>query len=76
MSNPCLHEGSCQDKVDDFECDCSQGWAGKTCEYYDFCTPNPCKNNGTCSNDFQKMRFKCQCTDQFEGQTCTLKSII
>ena len=72
MSNPCLQGGSCQDIGDDFKCDCPQGRAGKTCKYNDFCTPNPCKNNGTCSNDFKLARFKCKCKHQFEGQSCTM----
>lgn len=29
--NPCLNEGSCADKIDDFMCDCKAGFMGKTC---------------------------------------------
>ncbi|WAR31956.1 SNED1-like protein [Mya arenaria] len=31
-SSPCHNEGSCVNKVEDFECHCSSGWDGKTCE--------------------------------------------
>lgn len=29
--NPCYHGGSCRDLVNDFYCDCKNGWKGKTC---------------------------------------------
>lgn len=29
--NPCHNGGSCRDLVNDFYCDCKNGWKGKTC---------------------------------------------
>ncbi len=29
--NPCLNKGACQDLVNDFYCECRNGWKGKTC---------------------------------------------
>lgn len=31
-SSPCKNEGTCTPKTDGFECDCKQGYFGKTCE--------------------------------------------
>ena len=31
-SNPCVH-GSCDDKVNDYECDCEDGYNGKNCDH-------------------------------------------
>ena len=32
LSHPCKNGGTCQDKVNDFECICSYGFTGKACE--------------------------------------------
>lgn len=29
--NPCHNGGTCRDLVNDFYCDCKNGWKGKTC---------------------------------------------
>ena len=29
--NPCGNGGSCQDKVNDYECECTEGYVGKNC---------------------------------------------
>jgi len=37
----------------------------------DFCTENPCKNNGVCSSDLENNKFVCDCAGTgFEGETC------
>ena len=33
------------------------------------CLPNPCQNGGTCHQSHNT--YVCQCTDRFEGHTCT-----
>lgn len=36
----------------------------------DHCKSYPCQNGGTCFNMFET--FRCECTDSWEGPTCTL----
>lgn len=31
-SSPCKNDGTCTPKTDGFDCDCKQGFFGKTCE--------------------------------------------
>ena len=34
-----------------FSCTCADGWKGKTCtEDSDDCDPNPCQNQGACTD--------------------------
>ena len=37
----------------------------------DYCTPNPCRNNGRCENNATAQTHNCYCTLGFEGQNCT-----
>lgn len=48
-SNPCLNEGTCTDKINDFECSCPTGFSGDTCEIKSCTCPVTPKPN-TCSN--------------------------
>ena len=42
-----------------------------TCRLENRCQPNPCKNRGKCSQDWE--RFYCDCKyTQFEGETCEI----
>ena len=34
------------------------------------CNPNPCENDGTCTEDGEDETFNCTCTSAFEGKTC------
>ena len=37
----------------------------------DKCEPNPCKNGGTCSRDYNLIDgYRCDCADDFGGFTC------
>ena len=40
-----------------------------TCRLLNRCVPNPCKNNGKCSQDWKRYYCNCEYT-QFEGQRC------
>lgn len=68
--NPCYNNGSCTDLVADFECDCRNGWKGKTCTLKDsHCDHSTCKNGGTCQ-DLGNM-FVCRCPPDWEGKNKT-----
>jgi Notch-like protein len=51
---------------------CSTGYndTGNACEK-DYCSPNPCKNGGTCSNGSNKA--VCTCASGYTGDTCSTK---
>jgi hypothetical protein len=70
--NPCLN-GDCEDRVNDFNCECYDGFAGELCELplEDDCTPNPCLNGGTCNDD--EDGFECDCPDGFGGRRCEVQ---
>eukprot|EP01052_Picozoa_sp_SAG31_P030768 SAG31_NODE_3186_length_4575_cov_2.905496_2_plen_412_part_00 len=84
-TSPCHNGGQCFDSHDEpttlgegeFQCDCIAGYEGNICEHdcnaegtlCDDCTPNPCENNGVCTdNGWQS--FTCVCTTGYSGSTC------
>ncbi|XP_077975770.1 uncharacterized protein LOC144431476 [Styela clava] len=71
-SSPCKNGGRCLTRaVDAFQCECTAGFTGTTCEepvITDPCNPSPCKNNGICQTNGQD--FTCQCRFGFKGRLC------
>ena len=68
---PCLHGGTCVDKVNDFECQCVAGWQGPLCQHnFDDCAAVPCANGGQCHDLVNA--FECVCTSGFGGRTCSV----
>ncbi|XP_074254833.1 sushi, nidogen and EGF-like domain-containing protein 1 isoform X2 [Saimiri boliviensis] len=68
-SQPCLHGGSCQDRVAGYRCLCSAGYDGAHCELErDECRAQPCRNGGSCRN--LPGAFVCQCPAGFTGVRC------
>ncbi|KAG7199007.1 hypothetical protein KM043_013159 [Ampulex compressa] len=68
-SNPCAHGTCTAGYLHTFTCTCNPGYTGVTCnEQVDPCTPNPCKNSGTCivSNG----EAVCNCLLTFTGSRC------
>nr|XP_034314353.1 adhesion G protein-coupled receptor E1 isoform X4 [Crassostrea gigas] len=69
LSDPCKHNGTCTDLVNDYQCGCVAGFNGRTCENnINDCLPNHCLNNGTCTdlvNDYH-----CDCVAGFNGTNC------
>ena len=52
-------------------CVCNGGFTGTHCEtplIFDFCTPNPCQNGGSCTRLTDG--FNCSCIKAFKGSTC------
>ena len=45
----CIYPASMQDLVANFICSCAEGYTGPRCDVdIDYCTSQPCMNNGTC----------------------------
>ncbi|XP_030846782.1 fibropellin-1-like [Strongylocentrotus purpuratus] len=69
ISNQCLNEATCIDKVNGYVCRCPPGYDGVLCdENYDECTPNQCENNGVCIDLVDG--FICDCPEGFDGTLC------
>ncbi|CAD5124766.1 DgyrCDS13030 [Dimorphilus gyrociliatus] len=74
---PCENGGHCIDKLDDFECNCTEGFEGKRCENdINVCLTNkPCQNNGNCT-DLEGLKYSCSCAKGFTGVNCQFDNII
>lgn len=57
--------GVCADLVNGYRCDCNAGFSGTDC-VNDICSPNPCRNGGTCS----RTGNLCTCPVGFSGTNC------
>ncbi|CAL8253571.1 unnamed protein product [Boreogadus saida] len=67
-SQPCLHQGVCQDQFQRFNCSCSPGWEGELCgEETDECSSTPCVH-GTCVDLLAN--YRCQCHPGYLGKDC------
>lgn len=49
-------------------CQCPTGFYGTRCELRNYCTPNPCANNGLCTQT--TTGYICACTFPFTGTNC------
>ncbi|CAF0904049.1 unnamed protein product, partial [Adineta ricciae] len=70
-SCPCLY-GQCRtiDTLDDYVCDCYQGYTGKQCDIsVDLCSPSPCLY-GQCILDALD-GYHCQCSPGAQGRNCS-----
>ena len=74
--NPCTNDGSCQDQINGYFCQCKAGFRGVNCEInINECDPNPCQNNATCLD--LENRYECKCLEGFQGrQSITLTRFI
>ena len=76
--NPCKNSGSCSlpsssTSCKAFNCACTGGWSGNTCEEIDdYCVlPSPpCKHGAGCSWKFASPFYTCSCATGFKGRTC------
>uniref|UniRef100_A0A1I7UMB8 EGF-like domain-containing protein n=1 Tax=Caenorhabditis tropicalis TaxID=1561998 RepID=A0A1I7UMB8_9PELO len=71
--DPCVH-GKCSTTVDgitpDFTCACDDGWTGVNCDtMIDFCVPDPCQYNSTCTPKFKG--YNCTCLTGLTGANCS-----
>ncbi|KAI4580414.1 hypothetical protein MJT46_001782 [Ovis ammon polii x Ovis aries] len=68
-SQPCLHGGSCQDRVAGYLCVCSPGREGAHCEReVDACDSSPCQHGGRCEDSGGA--YLCVCPEGFFGYHC------
>lgn len=66
--NPC-NGHTCVDKVNEYKCQCKNGYSGDTCQIEpDYCENSPCKNNGTCFNSGGN--YSCLCSTGYKGGQC------
>jgi len=76
--NPC-HHGQCDNLNGSYNCLCDQGYCGKNCHRLDECLMKEglCKNDGKCvatCDEAHPPYYKCECTDEWDGVNCTIKS--
>jgi hypothetical protein len=62
----CQAPNTCKDGVNSYTCSCATGFSGPDC-VNDICTPNPCRNGGTCS----RTGTLCTCAAGYMGPNCT-----
>uniref|UniRef100_A0A673CC38 Crumbs cell polarity complex component 2b n=1 Tax=Sphaeramia orbicularis TaxID=375764 RepID=A0A673CC38_9TELE len=66
--NPCMNGGDCQDLFNLYNCTCSEGWAGRRCDFYlDTCASGPCVH-GNCS--VHGLSYECSCEFGYAGVNC------
>ncbi|XP_047923092.2 protein crumbs homolog 1 isoform X1 [Anser cygnoides] len=67
-SDPCMHEGICEDFFTSYRCVCAQGWTGTHCETnIDECFSNPCVH-GNCTDRIAS--YECICEPGYTGLNC------
>ncbi|KAF6129723.1 delta like non-canonical Notch ligand 1 [Phyllostomus discolor] len=75
--SPCQHGGTCVDddgQASHASCLCPPGFSGNFCEIVaNSCTPNPCENQGICTDIGGD--FRCRCPTGFVDKTCSRPAI-
>nr|XP_022314607.1 neurogenic locus notch homolog protein 1-like [Crassostrea virginica] len=58
----------CQDYEVRYKCAVYKAFESNTCSIKNFCSSNPCQNNGVCSTSFND--FVCSCPTGYTGKLC------
>ncbi|NXX50304.1 CRUM1 protein, partial [Tricholaema leucomelas] len=67
-SDPCMHEGTCEDFYTSYRCICAEGWTGTHCEVnIDECSSDPCMH-GNCTDRIAA--YECSCEPGYTGVNC------
>ncbi|CAM5161553.1 unnamed protein product [Natator depressus] len=67
-SDPCMHDGICEDLYSYYRCTCPKGWTGMHCETsIDECFSNPCIH-GNCLDRIAS--YECRCDPGYTGVNC------
>lgn len=70
-TDSCKNGGTCIDAYQSVLCTCVSGWTGALCEIDATpCDPNPCLNNGVCSQGTAPGAFSCACVGDWGGKIC------
>ncbi|ESO95423.1 hypothetical protein LOTGIDRAFT_74578, partial [Lottia gigantea] len=72
---PCKNGGVCKNRFWGFECLCSHGFTGRTCECeIDECATgaNACVGNSRCVNNVGREGITCKCPVGFTGHNCEI----
>lgn len=65
----CVHGGKCVDQVNNFKCECSDGFTGENCEInINDCAAKSCMNNGVCIDKINS--YQCICSMGYVGIIC------
>ena len=71
---PCRNGATCEDRVNEYFCECTSGWSGLTCETkINECDFNPCYNGGRCQT--LDTGYQCDCRPGFTGKFFNLKNV-
>ena len=63
----CKNNGTCNDGVNGFSCDCEEGYKGKNCQYRS-CAAKLCEHGSTCQDKADG--YHCNCSPGFVGTNC------
>ncbi|XP_074401361.1 hyaluronan-binding protein 2 isoform X1 [Zonotrichia albicollis] len=56
-----------------FKCSCKPPYRRPSCRRaFKQCSPNPCKNGGTCIRNRYRSKFTCKCPEPFRGRFCEI----
>ena len=70
-SSPCLHDGTCIDHINGYECQCLAEWMGPQCQLdADECQGSPCLNADGCRNIVGD--YICDCLPGWTGKNCDI----
>uniref|UniRef100_A0A1I7ZMK7 Cadherin-like protein n=1 Tax=Steinernema glaseri TaxID=37863 RepID=A0A1I7ZMK7_9BILA len=79
FSSPCQNNGTCTALENDYKCDCSPEYTGKSCEqslFVDTCLPDTCNSGSVCylHNRRQECRL-CPWGENDRDEHCNLRSV-
>merc|ERR1712224_885347 len=68
-----MGNGQCIDEVDDYTCECAEGYSGNNCEInIDDCAGNPCQNGSQCVDGVAG--YQCKCNPGYSGMHCEINN--
>ena len=69
--SPCKHGGTCTNTIGNYQCDCTNGWTGQSCQIdIDECSLGVCINSVNCTNT--PGNYSCSCLPGFTGLDCSI----